>query len=130
MSINEEHRQTDIAAEMEAAARTLAHSTRTIAVPSDSYALLGELHATTDHLSQICRQVAAWHDAAGDGTHYQGQDPSADGETGAGTAAAASGLRQAASALSEATQALMAANGAVRWYPQPTPKEGDNDAAL
>lgn len=119
MAINEDHRQADIAAELEETARGLAHSTRTVPVPSDSYRLLAELNATTDHLAQVCQQLAAWHDRVEDGTHYEGEDDRGDGT---GTVAAAAGLRNAASALSEATQALMAAhsaNGVVRWYDTP-----------
>lgn len=117
MAINEQHRQAELAAEVEAAARTLAHSTRAVPVPSESYALLGELHATTDHLAQVCQQLAAWHDTVEDGTHYEGEDARGDGAT--GTVAAAGQLRQAASALADATQAIMAAhsaNGVVRWH--------------
>lgn len=120
MAINEAHRQADLAAELEHAARALAHSTGTVPVPSDSYRLLGDLHATTDHLAQVCQQLAAWHDRVEDGTHYEGEDDRGDGAT--GTVTAAAGLHQAASALSEATQALMAAhsaNGVVRWYDTP-----------
>lgn len=120
MAINEDHRQADIAAELEETARGLAHSTRTVPVPSDSYRLLGELNATTAHLAQVCQQLATWHDGVADGTHYEGEDSRGDGAT--GTVAAAAGLRNAASALSEATQALMAAhsaNGVVRWYDTP-----------
>ncbi|GAA1681186.1 hypothetical protein GCM10010977_32280 [Citricoccus zhacaiensis] len=120
MAINEDHRQAEIAAELEQAARVLAHSTRTVPVPSDSYRLLGELNATTDHLSQVCQQLATWHDGVADGTHYEGEDDRGDGAT--GTVTAAEQLRQAASALADATQAIMAAhsaNGVVRWYDAP-----------
>lgn len=119
MAINEEHRQTEVAAELEEAARTLAHSTLTVPRPSDSYTLLGELHAATDHLAQVCQQLAAWHAHAEDGTHHDGEDARGDGT---GAQAAAGQLRQAASALSDATQAIMAAhaaNGVVRWYDSP-----------
>lgn len=50
MTVNEEHRQVAIAAELEATARTLAHSTTTVPNPPDAYGLLGELSATLDHL--------------------------------------------------------------------------------
>jgi hypothetical protein len=43
MAINEETRQLEIAREVESLTRTLAHSTRTIPNPSESYNLLAEL---------------------------------------------------------------------------------------
>ena len=51
MAINEEQRQLEIAAEVEELARALAHSTRDLPHPRDSYRLLGELGATIDHLA-------------------------------------------------------------------------------
>lgn len=75
MAINEETRQLDIAGELEATARTLAHSTRAVPKPSDSYRLLGELSATADHLAQL----ATWHAATQDGTHYDGEDEGSNG---------------------------------------------------
>jgi len=117
MPINEEHRQVEIAHEVEALARTLAHSTRDVPVPSDSYTLLGELVGTVDNLEQISRQLGAWHSQVIDGTHYAGEDERGDGAT--GTVTAASELERAAAALSTASEALRAAhsaNGVVRWF--------------
>lgn len=117
MAINEEHRQVEIAAELEAVARALAHSTRDIRSPVDSYTLLAELTATMDHLQQICRRLAAWHTLAHDGKHYAGEDERGDGATSTGTAAAE--LERATAALDTASAALRsahAANGVVRWH--------------
>lgn len=117
MAINEDYRQTEVAAEVENAAKTLAHSTRRIPRPSDSYTLLGELHATTDHLHRVVAQLATWHQAVEDGVQYTGEDDRGDGAT--GTVTAAEYLTTAARHLDEATQAIMAAhgaNGVVRWY--------------
>lgn len=101
MAVNEEHRQAEIASELESLTRTLAHSTRTIPVPEDSYALLGDLQAVTDHMRQVCDQLAAWHDRAA-------------------SPAAAADLRDAAVALDEASHAIAhahAINGQIRWGP-------------
>lgn len=42
MAINEQHRQLEVARELEAAVRTLAQPTRTAPSPADSYELLGD----------------------------------------------------------------------------------------
>lgn len=116
MAVNDETRQIQIAAEMQEHARTLAHSTRRVLVPSDSYRLVGELRATVDDLEQVCRQLGEWHTNVVDGEHYQGEDERGDGGT--GTVAAAAGLDRAATALAAASAALSeahSANGAIRW---------------
>ena len=74
MAINEEQRQLEIAAEVEELARALAHSTRDVPHPRDSYRLLGELGATIDHLAQVIDQLGKWHSRTEDGTHYDGED--------------------------------------------------------
>lgn len=115
MAVNEDHRQTQIAHEVEESAHTLAHSTRDVPTPSDSYALLGELGLTVDHLEQVCRQLSRWHAAAQDPQHFKGEDERGDGT---GTTTAAAELEAASTALATASTALMrahAANGAVRW---------------
>ena len=117
MAVNEEGRQAAVAAELAETARTLAHSTRNVPVPSDSYSLLGELRATVDALEQVCRQLSAWHAGVVDGIHYEGEDDRGDGAT--GTVAAAADLERAAAALNAASEALgraHAANGVVRWH--------------
>ncbi len=117
MTVNEQHRQIEVAGDLEVLAKTLAHSTRDVPAPFDSYALLGELTATVDHIEQVCRQLAAWHANVVDGTHYAGEDDRGDGATGTVTAAAE--LERAAAALDAASAALRAAhsaNGVVRWF--------------
>lgn len=119
MAINEEGRQVDVVRELGELAQTLAHSTRDVPSPFDSYTLLGELVATVDALEQVCRQLGAWHGRVVDGTHYAGEDARGDGATGTITAAAA--LERAAAALDDVSRALRtahAANGVVRWYDQ------------
>lgn len=66
MAINEQARQLVVAGELEATARTLAHSTRAVPKPFESYRLLGDLSATADHLAQVLAQLTTWHAA----THY------------------------------------------------------------
>lgn len=117
MSINEQHRALAVARELEDRARTLAHSTRSITRPADSYPMLGELHATVRELGQVAQQLARWHRVITDGIEYKGEDPTTgDGATGTVTAAAA--LDSAAAAFDGAAQALnvaQSANGRVRW---------------
>ncbi len=117
MAENEQHRQVEVARDLSAQARTLAHSTRDVPAPFDSYTLLGELVATVDDLEQVCRQLGGWHSRVVDGTHYAGEDSRGDGGTGTVTASAE--LERAAAALSAAAEALRAAhsaNGVVRWF--------------
>lgn len=116
MTVNAEHRQVELAAKAEAATRSLAHSTRDVPNPTDSYRLLGELSSTVDHLEQTSRQLAAWHRRVVDGQHYRGEDENGDGVT--GTLEAAEQLGVAAAALEHASAALHAAhaaNSVVRW---------------
>lgn len=116
MASNEEHRQVEVASELEELARTLAHSTRTVPVPADSYALLGELRATTDGLEQVCRQLSRWHSQTVDGVQYVGEDDRGDGAS--GTVVAAHELGRAAVLLAQASEALTrahSANGVIRW---------------
>lgn len=111
MAMNEDYRQTQIAREVEQSARTLAHSTRDVPTPSDSYELLGELGATVDHLEQVCRQLSRWHATARSAGHFQSEDAPHAAE-------AAAKLESASAALATASAALMRAhadNGAVRW---------------
>ncbi|MFC5931532.1 hypothetical protein D6T64_04160 [Cryobacterium melibiosiphilum] len=119
MTVNEQHRQVEVARDLSAQARTLAHSTRDVPAPSDSYTLLGELVGTVDDFEQVCRQLGVWHSAVIDGQHYAGEDNRGDGATGTVTAAAE--LERAAVALSAASAALRgahSANGVVRWFDQ------------
>lgn len=116
MAVNEQHRQVEIAVELGEDVRTLAHSTRDVPNPIDSYRLLAELGPTVDHLQQVALQLAAWHRRVVDGREYLGEDESGDGVT--GTLEAAEQLEAAAVALDRAGEALRAAhaaNGVVRW---------------
>lgn len=120
MAINEQHRQVEVARDLSDQARTLAHSTRDVPAPFDSYTMLGHLTGTVDALEQVCRQLGAWHSRVVDGTHYQGEDARGDGAT--GTVKAAADLERAAAALDAASAALRAAhsaNGVVRWFDEP-----------
>ncbi len=118
MAINEEQRQLEIAAEVEELARTLAHSTRDVPNPRDSYRLLGELSATIDHLAQVIDQLGKWHSRVEEGTHYNGED---EGQTGS-PQRAADELSRAARALTAASMDIGLAhtsNSFVRWYQEP-----------
>lgn len=116
MAVNEQHRQVEIAVELDEAARLLAHSTRDVPNPIDSYRLLAELGPTVDHLQQVVRQLSGWHRRVIDGREYLGEDEAGDGVT--GTLEAAEQLEAAAAAMDRAGEALRAAhaaNGVIRW---------------
>lgn len=116
--MNEQPRQAELADEMEAAARRLAESTRsirTVVSPSDSYALLGAMRSTVADLGQISQQLARWHDCVVEGVEHVGEDERGDGR---GAATAAQALRQATKALETAAADIAAAhsaNGVVCW---------------
>lgn len=116
MAVNEQHRQIEIAAELEHAARALAHSTRDIPNPIDSYRLLAGLSRAVDHLQQVARQLSARHIRVTDGHEYFGEDETGNWVT--GTLTAAEQLEEAADTLDRAGETLTAAhsaNGVVRW---------------
>lgn len=118
MAINEEYRQLEIAAEVEELMRTLAHSTRDVPKPSESYPMLGELGAIIDHAAQVCDQLASWNTRAQHGRHHDGED----GGTTDSPRAVAYQLTSAASALRKASEHVLSAQGfssAVRWYDEP-----------
>ena len=69
----------EVAAEVEELTRTLAHSTRDVPNPQDSYRILGELGAIIDHVAQVCEQLASWHSRVEDGKHYEGEDDNRSG---------------------------------------------------
>ena len=129
MAVNEEQRQTTIAAELAELARTLAHSTRQIPRPSDSYTLLGELSAAQRSLAQVYEQLSMWHDQVQTGVHHDGEDPSAEvAAYGAGGAAGrvASLLREAAERAGLAEDSLReahSANGVIRWFDSTDPTD-------
>ncbi|MEU3333291.1 hypothetical protein ACF046_15410 [Glutamicibacter creatinolyticus] len=122
MAINEETRQLEIAREVESLTRTLAHSTRTVPNPSESYNLLAELWLTVDHLRQVSQQLAQWHQGVVDGTHYNGLD----GEKYAPENVVPF-LHSAAIALGEAYGAIGSAhsiNSGIRWYEEAQQRSG------
>lgn len=117
MAVNEEHRQVEVARDLSSQARTLAHSTRDVPAPFDSYTLLGELVATVDDLQQVCQQLGLWHSRVVDGEHYAGEDNRGDGRQEPSPPPLS--LQRAAAALGIASEALRAAhsaNGVVRWF--------------
>jgi len=116
MTIIEENRQLETVQALEEHARTLAHFTRTVPNPPDSYDMLAELGSALSALEQVVRQIGTWHRRAVDGAHYEGEDERGDGAT--GTIAAAAALDRAATALNAASIAVNqahSANGLVRW---------------
>lgn len=121
MAIDEKERQAEIAAELEETARTLAHSTRAVPSPSDSYRMIGDVRDTSDHLAQVSEQLAAWHRRTQDGVHYDGEDARGDGT---GTAQTAAALDRAAAAFRAAADELrhaLNANSVIRWFDKPQP---------
>ena len=116
--MNEESRQTEVAEEVEVAARRLVGRTLRVSYPPDSYAILGTLGSTATSLAQVAQQLAYWHDEVVEGVEYLDEDESGDGR---GAIITAQKLRQAAAALERAAEKLVAAHsasGVVRWNPQ------------
>ena len=103
------------------AARGLAHATRHIPVPEDTYRVLGSMHYALTSVQQSLRQLADWHE------RYSPLAATDDGDLAAGQehAAKASGwLTIAAASLDQVVQLVMAAqseNGQIAWQPEPSP---------
>lgn len=124
MSINEESRQVEIAEQLAENARTLAHSTRAVPKPSDSYTLLAVLAQAQESLAQVYSQLAAWHGRVLDGTHYS----AADGRINDVTAEHAveltkRGLERAEQEARWVANELYVAhsnNGVIRWFDEVT----------
>lgn len=115
--MNDESRQTEVAGEVEAAARQLAHSTRSVPNPPDSCQLVGSLGASASHLAQVAEQLARWHDHVSEGVEHDGEDEQGNGT---GVRVAAEALHQAAAALKNAAAHIYTAHSAssvVRWTP-------------
>ena len=53
MAINEETQQVEIADQLAEIVKTLAHSTRAVPKPSDSYALIADLAQAQEILAQV-----------------------------------------------------------------------------
>lgn len=118
MAINQEQQQLKLAAEVEELARTLAHSTRDVPHPRDSYRLLGELESIISHLAQVVDQLDKWHRRIEEGIHHEGEDGDGTGST----CAAAAELFTAATMLSVVASHIHHAhehNSVVHWYQEP-----------
>jgi hypothetical protein len=101
------------------ALRVLAHATRAIPEPGDSYAVLGSLHASLASLRQTVDQLADFHER-----HAPTAVTSGVRELGSQVAAeiAAAQLREAAALLEQTSGRLSAAwshNGRIVWQPEP-----------
>lgn len=124
MAVNEDHRQLEIAAEIEELTRTLAHSTRDVPHPCDSYRMLGELGAIIDHIAQVCAQLGSWHARVENHKHFEGEESGTIGSA----RKAADELTTAANALklaSRHTHHAHVLNSVVRWYRNPQQTEED-----
>lgn len=113
--MNEDWRQAEIAGEVSAAARQLAHSTRAVPFPPDSYRILGDLGAATTSLAQAVQQLGRWHGNVEDGVDYFGEDASGDGHA---ALRASNELHKAQAALALAAKHIASAhtaNAVVVW---------------
>ena len=118
MAVNEETRQLEIAHQLVETVQLLAHSTRTIPRPFDSYALLADLGHAQETLVQVYAQLAAWHGRVLDGTHYNGEDGRGTGDQPA-TEQVAALLELAAHEADQAADQFRkahSANGIIRWF--------------
>ena len=107
MAINDEGRQVQIADQLSETVRSLAHSTRNVPAPADSYALLGNLSASIWSLGQVADQLGRWHANAAEASDERRECENA--ETYLRTAADL--LRNAGEQLDQAH----AENGRIRW---------------
>lgn len=118
MAINEEKQQVEIADQLAETVKSLAHSTRAIPRPSDSYALLADLAQAQEILAQVYARLADWHSRVLDGTHYNGEDGRST--TGEPAAEQVKGLLElAAHEADQAADQLRkahSANGVIRWF--------------
>lgn len=108
------------AAEASEALRGLAHATRLIEEPADTYAVLGDLLAGVRSLRQVLDQLATVHVS----NQVRAYDDSGNQGAGAGHAlAAAADLRQAAALLDgvhDQVDAAMGVSGRIAWRPAPS----------
>ena len=99
------------------ALRGLAHASRAISDPGDTYRVLGSLSAALASLQQSPEQLADWHDRNTD----RASDDSGDRQNGRRDALAASEyLRHAAGRVQQAHGALNEAfnhTGRIAWHP-------------
>lgn len=120
--------------ELGEAARGLAHATRHIERPAETYEVLGSLHYALTSVQQSLSQLASWHH------QYAAYAATDDGNREAGheqADRAGAWLRLAAASLDQVVDLVMRAqgeNGRIAW--QPTPPTGlaealrDREAAL
>ena len=111
--------QRQVAGELVSRTHELAVSVAGVA-PGDSYEVLADLRQSVDALAVVCARFAVWHEQAGDGVEYVGEDSDGDGAT--GTVVAAESLRRAAEELRVAALSLDAAHEAssvIRWRGNP-----------
>lgn len=117
MTINEEAQQVAIADQLAETVKSLAHSTRAVPKPIDSYALIADLVQAQEILAQIYAQLSDRHGRVVDGTHYKGEDGRSTG--GEPAAKQVGGLLELA--VHEADQAAdqlrkaHSVNGMTRW---------------
>lgn len=118
MAINEETSAVEIADLLAETIKSLAHSTRAIPRPIDSYALLADLAQAQEILAQVYGQLAAWHGRVLDGTHYNGEDGRST--TGEPAAEQVRGLLELAAHEADQAAAQLrkahSANGVIRWF--------------
>ncbi|KQO98480.1 hypothetical protein [Leifsonia sp. Leaf264] len=117
MVVNEEGRQVKLAEILSVTAQSVAHSTRNVPSPPDSYILLGELSAAQHSIAQVLAQLADWHHTLAARGVTTGEDRVPGTDTPADMAAwqalglAARDARNAAAAIDQAH----VANGAIRF---------------
>lgn len=73
MTDEQKSKQVQTAERVEEAAHELVQSTRDVARPSDSTALLESLKRSQEALDDVYRQLADWHGAVLEGVHHGGE---------------------------------------------------------
>ena len=121
---NNEHGPRRASQRMAEAARQLAHDTRNLETPSESYAILGDLVDTQRSIEQVLSQLAEWHRGTTADRHYS----SGHGESALGITTAVTELdlaAQQADGLQETLSRAHGANSVVRWFDEVIPPEED-----
>jgi hypothetical protein len=100
---------------MAEAATELAHSTRHLERPSDSYVILGEILEAQRSIKQTLRQLAEWHRTTAAGVHYAEQHE--ESALGIMTSVAELDLAaQQAEGLHETLARAYGGNSVVQWF--------------
>ncbi|MDQ0241445.1 hypothetical protein [Arthrobacter bambusae] len=104
------------------AARDLAHATRVLNTPSDSYSVMGRLVDTQRSIQQVLEQLAEWHRSTSAGRHFsEGHDESTLGII---TAIAELDLAaQQADGLQETISRAHGGSSVVRWFDDVDPDQ-------